>query len=417
MAELYRSEALRRMRSPEQLDTLLRLTYPSAWAVLGILSLLILLALAWGFWGRIPIRVNGMGVIALAEVETYRLHAQATGSVRSIAVKTGDQIKAGATIAVLALPVDEAELINAQQALHLAREEYDTQQDFLRQDTELRRRTTEEVEATLESIIKDSEQQLAFLRDLLDKQTKALEKGYYTRQQVESTRSSLFATTQTIAKTRDQIAQNRLTLRETINQNRQQEQSLRSAVVQAEAPVQRLLATLDSEQTITSPVDGLVTELDVAPGSVIEVGQPIAVIEQWGEGLNTLSYFAVGQGKQIEPGMEAEVSPLSVQRDRYGSLRARVEAVSPLPVTEDALINRLGNPALAQTLMQAGAPIRATLALIKDPKTPSGLQWTSSQGPPVRITPGDMAAVSVVVREQRPIEFVIPLFAAWVRES
>ncbi|MBK5969999.1 MULTISPECIES: NHLP bacteriocin system secretion protein [Thiorhodovibrio] len=417
MTDLYRSEALQRMRSPEQLDAMLRLTHPRAWMLLGILGALILLATAWGLFGQIPIRVNGMGVITLADVNTYRLQAQAAGSVRSVAVNAGDRVAAGATIATLALPVDEAELVSAQAALRLAQEQYATQSKFLQEDTNLRRKTTAELEKTLQSVIADSEQQLNFLQDLLNTQTAALKKGYYTRQQVESTRSSLFSTTQAIAKARDQIAQNRLSLSEAENQNRQQDLSLRTAVEQAEAPVKRLLATLGSEQIVTSPVAGVVTELDLAPGAMVEVGQLVAVVEQWGETLNAVGYFAVGQGKQIQTGMEAEVSPLSVERDRYGSLLARVEAVSLLPVTEDALVARLGNQTLAQTLLQGGAPISVTLSLIKDEKTQSGLQWTSSQGPPVTITPGDTAAVSVVVREQRPIEFVIPLFAAWTRPS
>ncbi|WP_200285155.1 NHLP bacteriocin system secretion protein [Rhabdochromatium marinum] len=415
MTDLYRPEALRRMRSPEQLDAMLHLTHPGAWMLLGILGLLIVLAVAWGVLGRIPIRVNGMGVITLAEVQTYRLQAQAAGTVRSVAVRAGARVAAGDPVAILALPVDEAELVSAQAALRLAQEQYDTQSKFLQEDTELRRRTTTELEQTLQSVIQDSQQQLSFLQELLDTQSAALKKGYYTRQQVESTRSSLFSTTQAIAKARDQIAQNRLSLSESENQNRQQELALRTAVEQAEAPVKRLVATLGSEQTITAPVAGVVTELDVAPGSLIEVGQLVAVVEQWGKTLNAVGYFAVGSGKQINPGMQAEVSPLSVERDRYGSLRARVEAVSLLPVTQDALVARLGNPTLVQTLLQGGAPISVTLTLIADDKTESGLQWTSSQGPPVKITPGDTAEVSVVVREERPMEFVIPLFEAWTR--
>lgn len=417
MTELYRSEALKRLRNPEQLDSLLRLAHPSAWAILGILAVLIGLTTAWGFLGKIPIRVNGLGVITAAQAAIYRLQAQANGVIRSLPVTAGEPVDAGATIATLALPVDEAELISAEQALELARQQYATQRRFLDEDTALRQQTTQQVEETLRSVIKDSQEQLQFLRELLELQSAALEKGYYTRQQVEATRSSLFETQQSIAQARDQIAQNRLALSESENQNRRQALELQTAVAQAEAPVKRLRAMLDEEQVIISPVAGVVTELDIALGALVETGQVVAIVEQRSETLSAVGYFGIGEGKQIDPGMEAEISPLSVERDRYGSIRAKVDAVSRLPVTEDALVARLGNPTLASTLLSAGAPISVTLTLETDPKTRSGLRWTSSQGPPVEITPGDTAAMSVVVREIPPIQYVIPLFEAWTRGS
>ena len=40
--------------------------------------------------------------------------------------------------------------------------------------------------------------------------------------------------------------------------------------------------------------------------------------------------------------------------------------------------------------------------------TPSGYDWTSSEGPPVTISAGTLCTGTVTVKRQRPISLVIP---------
>ncbi|MDP7045111.1 MAG: NHLP bacteriocin system secretion protein, partial [Alphaproteobacteria bacterium] len=121
-----------------------------------------------------------------------------------------------------------------------------------------------------------------------------------------------------------------------------------------------------------------------------------------------------GKGKKIHPGMRAEVAPSSIERDLYGSIRGNVESVSDLPETQAGLMAILGNETLVGKMMGAGAPIKVVIALDKDPKTFSGLKWSSSKGPPLKVTTGDTGFASVTVREERPINLVIPIFETWI---
>jgi len=59
-------------------------------------------------------------------------------------------------------------------------------------------------------------------------------------------------------------------------------------------------------------------------------------------------------------------------------------------------------------LMDKGPLLRVDVALAEDPETPSGYRWSSSTGPPLQITSGTLASGSVIVRESRPIDLVIP---------
>lgn len=70
MSEIYRKVALERLSSPEELDSLMQVTTPKGWLALLSLGLLILVALLWGIFGRIPTKVFGQGIILERRGET-----------------------------------------------------------------------------------------------------------------------------------------------------------------------------------------------------------------------------------------------------------------------------------------------------------------------------------------------------------
>ena len=73
----------------------------------------------------------------------------------------------------------------------------------------------------------------------------------------------------------------------------------------------------------------------------------------------------------------------------------------------------LKNEQLVQALSGGGAPYEVHASLLVDPRTRSQYRWSSSQGPPMRIESGTLAAATVTVSEDRPIGKVIPLLRRW----
>jgi HlyD family secretion protein len=55
-----------------------------------------------------------------------------------------------------------------------------------------------------------------------------------------------------------------------------------------------------------------------------------------------------------------------------------------------------------------GTPLETRVRLVGDPATFSGYQWTSSAGPPSKVTVGTLCRGSVTVKRQRPFELLIP---------
>lgn len=414
MSDLFRDEAIKNLRSPEQLDTVLRLTSPIGWLSLAVLFVIIAIVTIWGVVGSVPVQVKGMGVFLDRGGVVYSVIAPAAGRIDAIDVKVGQVVTKGTRLAVLSLPNREAQLRDARRTLESLQGQYDRQLVFSGKDVESRNANMRDTIGALNAKITADKNHLDFLQPLYDAQQEELEKGYITRKQLEQTRSDIFATKQSIRDSRNKIAEARSAQVEFENQQRRTMAELEQQVITAKNSFEEAKTFLETEKEIFSPVDGRVTEIDVKLGVLVKTDDQVAVIEKSGKNLELITYFEIGKGKQIHPGMRAGVAPSSIERDLYGSIQGNVESVSDLPETQAGLMAILGNETLVGKMMGAGAPIKVVITLDKDPKTFSGLKWSSSKGPPLKVTTGDTGFASVTVREERPINLVIPIFETWI---
>lgn len=124
--------------------------------------------------------------------------------------------------------------------------------------------------------------------------------------------------------------------------------------------------------------------------------------------LINVSYFSIAEGRRIQPGDSLLIIPDTVNFQDNGGLEATVTAVSPTPVTQENLLNRInGNQELAK-LVYTPASIEVTATLQPDPATPTGYRWSIAQGPQTPLMPETPTTARVVVKEQSPISFVFP---------
>lgn len=184
--------------------------------------------------------------------------------------------------------------------------------------------------------------------------------------------------------------------------------------------VRRRIAQLEKEielkSQITSDYDGKVIELAVVPGQIISGGSRIGSVNARGTDAKLMSviYFADKDGKQIKSGMEVQVTPSLVKRERYGGVIGKVQNVTPFPVTLQDMSTIIGNQNLAESLAEnlapsgGRAPVQVFAELEPD-NTKSGYKWSSSSGPDIQLTSGTTVQVRVKVGEVAPISYVIPI--------
>ncbi|HEY9710261.1 MAG TPA: NHLP bacteriocin system secretion protein, partial [Oculatellaceae cyanobacterium] len=190
-------------------------------------------------------------------------------------------------------------------------------------------------------------------------------------------------------------------------------QEVRRAIAQLELQ-------LKQNSEIKSPYSGRVLEVTATNGQILSPGFRLGFIEaekQSGD-LVAVTYFAVQDGKKIEQRMkdlkakgkavEVQVTPTTVKRERFGGIKGTVINVSAFPITKEGAALRVGNIELVESLVAKGAQLEVEANLKRNTSTFSGYAWSSSKGPPMKMSSGTTTTVRATVEEVPPITFVLP---------
>lgn len=170
---------------------------------------------------------------------------------------------------------------------------------------------------------------------------------------------------------------------------------------------------------IYSDYDGIVDEVMVETGSIINVGTPICSIRrtQNRDELTGVLYIPVEQGKRVKTGMSIQLAPNGVDASQSGWLLGVVRSVSQYPTSTTAMSKVLGNEQLVQYILnnERGAVMEVKFDLVKDENSESGYLWTSFVGQHKPITAGSFCTGSIIIDRVPPIEKVFYKFSQWLR--
>lgn len=131
------------------------------------------------------------------------------------------------------------------------------------------------------------------------------------------------------------------------------------------------------------------------------------ILVEDGESLQAVLYVSLADGRRIQPGMQARLSPHTVRSEEFGMLLAEVTSVEPLPRNQADMMAVLDNDALVQSLSTAGLIIEVRLDVARDATTPTGYKWTSAAGPPAILWEGTISDGWVVTSQQQPIDLLL----------
>ena len=100
MADLFRKSSLEKLSSPEQLDKMIVITPPSFWLAMAGAAFIVVTALVWSIYGRLPENVDAQGIyVNRAGIQS--VYCEGSGVVSELKVEDGDIVKKGDIIAVL----------------------------------------------------------------------------------------------------------------------------------------------------------------------------------------------------------------------------------------------------------------------------------------------------------------------------
>ena len=404
---IFRKVALERLSSPEQLDQLLQVTDARGWLALAALGALLLTGLGWGIFGTVPTEASGSSILIRRGGVTAVVPA-GSGQVTAVSVRVGERVEKGTIVAQIRQDALQRTIDDLEAKLADQKKTYDEMARSVEEQKRLQVRDLAQQRANLDRSIAAHEKNVALYTEREAAEAKLLADGLVTKQ-------TLVATQQTLNTERDQLAaarleQNGLELKRVASEQEldQQLEARRTAIRDLEAQIREDSGNLKENANVVSSVAGLVIEITAVPGDVVSAGSPILSVEAESRHLVAALYIPAEEGKQVQKGMEARISPSTAKKEEYGYLVGRVVDVAPFLSTSRAMLHLVGNEQWVNKILQEGPIIEVDAELIPDPRTPTGYRWSSSQGPPGKLTSGTIGDGNVVVRQDRPISLLLP---------
>ena len=467
---IFRKESLERLSSPERLDQLMQVVSPKSWLPLAALGSILTVAVIWSIYGRIPVTVEGRGVLIYPS-KVVPLQSKSAGQLIALNIKVGDIIKKGQVLAT----IDQAELrkqLQQQQAKltelqsqdqavaslqgvrreqeQLSREQ---QRQYLQQRIGELQAVTPLLKTTGNTSIGQQRQGLqqrlkqaqglnpVFLQRMKSRQQLFKQEGAISGDEALKAEQEYLQNLEKIADIQNQLKELDVKTTETERDYHQNlstisdlqaqlkeldskrasvaQQDLENAtarkkeIQEVKREIAKLQLQLGDNSQIISQYSGRILEITLTPGQVVNAGTRLATIEAENpqSQLVSVTYFPVAEGKKIQSGMKIQITPQTVKRERFGGIVGNITSISRFPISKESAAAEVGNAEVVEGLLsqQKEGLIQVFSDLELDSTTPSGYKWSSSTGPQTKISSGTTTLVRVKVEERAPITFVLPI--------
>jgi len=380
---------------------LMQVTSFQGWVSLAAVGGALVAVIIWSLVGSIPERIEGQGIVVRGG-GLRQIRASGGGTLTKLTLKIADNVADGQMVGEITQVGTSEDIKSKRQAYEQAQREYEISKAEEDASTAGLRAQISGAEADKRS----TQLLLQKSRDEYNRLKESLDKGLVTPKRVEQAQRDAAGFESQINGKDAQIA----TLNAQIRQVQQRLRAKEDAVAKARREFERVGNVSNSLAQVQSTVVGRVVEVKKRVGDLVQDGDVVATVEPPGAGIEPIVYINSGNGKRIKPGMEAQVSPLTVRKEDYGFMKAKIGVVGEYPVTQEAVKAVTGNDQQVQELLAQGTKIEIHAVLQADPKAPSGYAWSTSGGPPFQIDGGTRVTVAVVVARKPPISYVLPIF-------
>ncbi len=413
---IYRDAAVARLSTPERLDQGLGIVGRPTWVILAALGALVVGGVIWSALLEVPVTVRGRGIL-LAPGGVLDVTSESPGRIVSFNVAVGDHVTIGSVVARLDQPDVRQEVVNAKAELRDAEEE---NSDIL----EIQRRRAPIFTASIEQRRHGFEETIA----LVDRRLKSLNEresaNTFLAQKQLIAAQKLLDTQAEIARAQEEKVQAENGIRNLdVEMSKEQIENERERlnselkVSAAQRKIRTVREKLDRQSVVVSPYDGVVGEIKLSPGEIVERGRPLfsllppntATTDASETGpLFAVIYVPPSDGKKVHPGMKVRVAPSTVHREEYGFVQGRVRTVAGIPATVEGMDHTLKNRQMVQDLVKEGAPFEVLVDLLADRNAPSGYRWSSSHGPATGIDAGTLTAAEVETESVPLLSLMVP---------
>lgn len=407
---LFRKDAIDKLQSPDRLNEMVKIISPSNWIAVLSICILLVFFVVWSIFGRLPINVNGNGIL-LKSGGVMEIPAIATGQVSRVYVKPGIRVRKGDILAKVAQPELKLKIDNLSQQLFHLKTKYSTIEGFDKKDLELKRAIIDQNVINKNKRIEKNKERIVFVESQIDAREELLEKGLITTESLNESKILKFELEQQNLTLQNELEELQLKAFEMSKEIEIELNNLDGQIIALEGEVGELRAKYELNSEITSPYTGHIVELMVNAGSIVSPGTYILSMERDDalELLEAIVYVSPSEGKKIKEGMEVKLSPSTVEVEKFGYIKGSVLQVSEYPATFEGMLNTLQNRELVQSFFTGMPPIAVRIGLNLNEENLSGYEWTSGDGPEVEIKSGTLCDSKIIIKNKRPISLILPI--------
>ncbi|MFC4501455.1 MULTISPECIES: HlyD family efflux transporter periplasmic adaptor subunit [Streptomyces] len=178
----------------------------------------------------------------------------------------------------------------------------------------------------------------------------------------------------------------------------------------ADAPVLKV-RTADGDAVVRTVAAGRITALAATIGQIISTGANVAAVEKVADAddpLYATVYVPAENAASVPADAAVDLTVQTVPSQEYGVLRGHVKSVDRTAQSAQQISAFLGDSQLGEQFTKGGRPVAVLVRLDKSAGTKSGYRWSSTDGPPYRLTSMTMASGSIRLADQRPVDWLLP---------
>ena len=395
--ELFRAEALKHRLSSEEGRGLVRVSPPWTWALLWLVVLGLGSAVAASFIGQVEVTGRGRGILR-PTTGVRVLTSQMTGTVVRVDVRSGDHVKAGATLLRIESPTAQGELLQADRNLESVRTQFTAvaaQQDqhYAEQIESLKsraRRLTDQIGS-----LRTSE---SHFQRRVEADMGLLKKGLVSELALSDTRDALAQAQRQLSSAEQALDQTRQELA-TLESRRQDELWQRQQTVSAAQNKRDALALAMQQSVIQAPEDGTVEALVARVGETVQAGQILAKVIPVDAPLQVVSFLAEKDRAFAKAGDEVELELDQLPHAEYGTLRAKVIRIG----------NDLASPSEIRDALGDGQRLEAPCYRVELAVTDAH----AAEAAGVKLRTGTLLNARFTLRRQKLITLVLSPLKKW----
>lgn len=403
----FRQRALEYVNRPVLLDDTLQIISIKNWLSLAILLLAIAAFLAWLIWGKLFIQVTGSGVLLSTSNDIItRQSPQQDGVISKIFVKPGQKIT-NKTVLIemnndldlqLKLKKTFLDQLKSQQRDLSQRSKYIVSQLEISEKKQI-----EQINASLDA----AKEKLKQLDTMLVLKESAFKKGVIDLPNLTESRIEYYKLLQEIGAHKAELIAKQANLMDLRDKWRERERDLSLMVNQAQYDFDLIQRRWEQSRMIVSNTAGIVAEIRTSVGDHVKAGDPLVTIIPVQQQLYALVFVPATKGKLIKAGMPAQIALTMINKLEYGTIKGRVESISLLPTTPENMMTLLKNQELIRFFDTKVPVFSVKIRLEKNSASPSGYQWSNSEGPDIQLTQGTLIEGMINVSTKRPIDLLI----------